>query len=159
MEKTVAETIRDITKNHIDKHQGLVIGQCLTAVGWVQNTIPKRKKGIVELPMTDIAGSGIAVGTSLIGGRPIFVIRFQSLLWLNASPIVNYAAKAKKMFGYSAPIFVRAIASEGGGQGPIHTGSYHSMFMSVPNLYICSPMTPKEYKIILKEFMRKDDPF
>ena len=159
MEKTVAETIRDITKNHIDKHQGLVIGQCLTAVGWVQNTIPKRKKGIVELPMTDIAGSGIAVGTSLIGGRPIFVIRFQSLLWLNASPIVNYAAKAKEMFGYSAPIFVRAIASEGGGQGPIHTGSYHSMFMSVPNLYICSPMTPKEYKIIWKEFMRKDDPF
>ena len=159
MAKTVAETIREITRKHIDQNQGYVIGQCLTAVGWVQNTIPPRKKGIIELPMTDIAGAGIAVGSSIIGARPIFVIRFQSLLWLNASPIVNYAAKAKDLFGYSAPIFVRAIASEGGGQGPIHTNSFHSMFMSVPNLYICSPMTPNEYKKIWKEFMRKDDPF
>ena len=159
MEKTVAETIKQITKNHIDKNKGIVIGQCLTAVGWVQNTIPPRKKGTIELPMTDIAGSGIAVGASLIGGRPIFVLRFQSLLWLNASPIVNYAAKAKTLFGYPAPIFVRAIASEGGGQGPIHTGSFHSMFMSVPNIFICSPMTPKEYKKIWVEFMKKDDPF
>ena len=159
MAKTVAETIKNITKKHIDDNKGIVIGQCLTAVGWVQNTIPPRKKGTIELPMTDIAGAGIAVGSSLIGGRPIFVIRFQSLLWLNASPIVNYAAKAKKLFGYSAPIFIRAIASEGGGQGPIHTGSYHSMFLSVPDLYICSPMTPKEYQKIWMEFMKKDDPF
>ena len=159
MGKTVAETIKDITKDHIDKNKGSVIGQCLTAVGWVQNTIPPRKKGTIELPMTDIAGAGIAVGSSLLGGRPIFVIRFQSLLWLNASPIVNYAAKAKELFGYSAPVFVRAIASEGGGQGPIHTGSYHSMFMSVPNLYICSPMTPKEYKKIWSKYMSKDHPF
>ena len=159
MEKTVAETRKKITKNHIDANKGIVIGQCLTAVGWVQNTIPPRKKGTIELPMTDIAGSGIAVGASLIGGRPIFVLRFQSLLWLNASPIVNYAAKSKSLFGYPAPIFVRAIASEGGGQGPIHTGSFHSMFMSVPDICICSPMTPKEYKKIWNEYMKKDDPF
>ncbi len=159
MEKTVADTIREITKNHIDKNNGIVIGQCLTAVGWVQNTIPPRKKGTIELPMTDIAGAGIAVGASIIGGRPIFVLRFQSLLWLNSSPIVNYAAKAKSLFGYSAPIFVRAIASEGGGQGPIHTGSFHSIFMSVPDLKICCPMTPGEYKKIWKDFIKKDDPF
>ncbi len=159
MAKTVAETIKEITKNHIDKNKGLVIGQCLSAVGWVQNTIPPRKKGLIELPMTDVAGAGIAVGASLIGGRPIFVIRFQSLLWLNASPIANYAAKAKDLFGYSAPIFVRAIASEGGGQGPIHSGTYHSIFMSVPGLNVCAPMTPNEYKKIWKSFIRKDEPF
>ena len=158
MAKTVAETIREITKNHIDRNKGLVIGQCLSAVGWVQNTIPARKKGIVELPMTDVAGAGIAVGASLIGGRPIFVLRFQSLLWLNASPIANYAAKAKKLFGYGAPIFIRAIASEGGGQGPIHSGTYHSILMSVPGLNICAPMTPNEYKKIWKSFIKKDEP-
>ena len=155
MEKTVADTIREITKNHIDQNDGIVIGQCLTAVGWVQNTIPPRKKGTIELPMTDVAGAGIAVGASLIGGRPIFVLRFQSLLWLNSSAIVNYAAKAKSLFGYPAPIFVRAIASEGGGQGPIHTGSFHSIFMSVPDLKICCPMTPNEYKKIWKDFIQK----
>ena len=61
MGKTVAETIRDLTKKLIDKDKGVVVGQCLTAVGWVQNTVPAQKKNIIELPMTDIAGAGIAV--------------------------------------------------------------------------------------------------
>ena len=62
MEKTVAETIKELTKDHINKRNGKVIGQCLTAVGWVQNTVPPQKKGIIELPMTDLAGAGFAVG-------------------------------------------------------------------------------------------------
>ena len=44
MGKTVAETIRSLTKNHIEKNNGLVMGQCLSAVGWVQNTVPAQKK-------------------------------------------------------------------------------------------------------------------
>ncbi|KAF0118872.1 MAG: putative transketolase pyridine binding domain protein [Rhodospirillaceae bacterium] len=76
MERTVANTIRDLTKRHIDSGQGVVIGQCLTAVGWVQNTVPPQVEGTLELPMTDVAGAGIAVGISLTGLRPIFVIRF-----------------------------------------------------------------------------------
>lgn len=158
METTVADTIRDITKEHIDKNDGIVMGQCLSAVGWVQNTIPAQEKGIVELPMTDVAGAGFAVGSSLIGGRPIFVLRFQSFLWLNASPIVNYAAKSKEMFGYPAPVFIRAIASEGGGTGPVHTNCYHSIFAHMPGLPIVAPMTPNEYKEIWDHFITNDDP-
>ena len=74
MARTVAETIRELTRQHIDEG-GIVIGQCLTAVGWVQNTIPPQTRGIVELPMTDIAGSGISVGAAIMGKRPIFVMR------------------------------------------------------------------------------------
>ena len=121
MAKTVAETIRDLSKKILDKNKGIVIGQCLSAVGWVQNTVPAQKKGIVELPMTDVAGAGFAVGASLAGIRPIFILRFQSFLWLNASPIVNHAAKSKEIFGYGAPVFIRAIASEGSSSGPLHT--------------------------------------
>jgi len=158
MEKTVADTIREITKNHIDRNEGLVMGQCLSAVGWVQNTVPEQEKGIVELPMTDVAGAGFAVGASLIGGRPIFVLRFQSFLWLNASPLVNYAAKAKEVFGYPAPVFIRAIASEGGGSGPIHTNCYHSIFAHMPGLPIVAPMTPKEYEQIWDYFITNYEP-
>ena len=113
MAKTVAETIKELTFNHLNKKNGVILGQCLSAVGWVQNTIPPQKKGIIELQMTDVAGAGYAVGCALAGARPIFVIRFQSFLWLNSSPIVMHAAKTKEIFGYNCPVFVRAIASEG----------------------------------------------
>ena len=44
MAKTVAETIKELTFNHLNKKNGVILGQCLSAVGWVQNTIPPQKK-------------------------------------------------------------------------------------------------------------------
>lgn len=159
MEKNLANTIREIIKSHINNNDGIVLGQCLSAVGWVQNTIPNQKKGIIELSMTDVAGSGMAVGAAIVGARPIFVMRFQSLVWLNSSPIVMHAAKAKEIFGYGAPVFIRAIASESSlGQGPLHANNYHSIFSHIPNLKVCSPMTSKEYKRIWNYFIKNDHP-
>jgi pyruvate dehydrogenase E1 component beta subunit len=158
MERTVAETIKFLSKKLIDSNKGIIIGQCLSAVGWVQNTVPAQKKGIVELPMTDVAGAGFAVGASLANIRPIFILRFQSFLWLNASPLINHAAKAKEIFGYSAPVFIRAIASEGLSSGPLHTNCYHSPFAHMPGLPICAPMSPKEYSSIWKIYLKNNDP-
>ena len=50
MAGTVAETIRELTRRHIAENDGLVVGQCLTAVGWVQNTIPPQAAGMVDRP-------------------------------------------------------------------------------------------------------------
>ena len=158
MGKTVAETIKKISHNHTNKNNGVIMGQCLSAVGWVQNTVPAQKKGIIEFPMTDVAGAGFAVGAAIAGARPIFILRFQSFLWLNASPLINHAAKAKEIFGYSAPVFIRAIASEGISSGPIHTNCYHSPFAHMPGLPICAPMTPNEYISIWKNFKKNSDP-
>ncbi|MHA1598736.1 MAG: transketolase C-terminal domain-containing protein [Alphaproteobacteria bacterium] len=159
MARTVAETIRDLTRDHIADNDGLVIGQCLTAVGWVQNTIPPQHEGIVELPMTDISGAGIAVGAAIMGRRPILVLRFQSFLWLNISPLVNYAAKSKEIFGYPAPVFTRAIASEADASGPLHTNCFHHLAMHMPGIKVCAPMTPKEYEEIWADYINGDDPF
>ena len=113
---------------------------------------------MVELPMTDVAGAGIAVGAAIMGRRPIFVLRFQSFLWLNASPIVNYAAKSKEMFGHPCPVFVRAIATEDDGSGPLHTNCFHAPFMHMPGMTVCAPMTPGEYESIWTRYMADDDP-
>lgn len=152
---TVADTIKEITRNHLLYNNGMVLGQALTAVGWVNNTVPDCQ-GIYELPMTDVAGAGIAVGTALVGRRPIFVIRFQDFLILNGSPLIFYAAKTKELHGRSAPIFVRAIATEGA--GPVHSGILHSIFMHFPGFRVASPMTPKEYEEVWTDFMEHDDP-
>ena len=94
MGTTVSETIKEITKDHLENGNGLLLGQCVTAVGWIGGTIPDCK-GIVELPMTDVAAPGFAVGCALMGRRPIFVVRYQGFMWYNCSSLVNYAAKSK----------------------------------------------------------------
>jgi pyruvate/2-oxoglutarate/acetoin dehydrogenase E1 component len=153
--KTVADTIREITRDHLTHNNGLLLGQSITAVGWVNNTVPDCR-GIIELPMTDVAGAGIAVGAALVGRRPIFVIRFQDFLILNGSPLIFFAAKTKELHGRYAPVFVRAIAAEG--IGPTHSGVLHSIFMHFPGFRVCSPMTPREYEEAWRVFIENDEP-
>ena len=157
MEKTVGETIKEITQEHLTKHNGLLLGQAITAVGFVNNTVPNCE-GIIELSNADVAGAGIAVGCAVAGRRPIFVLRYQDLLFLNGSIIINYAAKTKDMFGRVTPIFVRALASEGTGTGPVLSGKLHSIFMHFPGFRVWAPMTPGEYREVWQDFMDHDDP-
>ncbi|MFQ5736968.1 MAG: transketolase C-terminal domain-containing protein [Thermodesulfobacteriota bacterium] len=154
-QRSVAETIKEITRQHLEANDGMLLGESISAVGWVNNTVPDTR-GIVELPMTDVAGSGIAVGAALVGRRPIFVIRFQDFLILNGSPLIFYAAKVKELHGCAAPVFVRAIGAEG--LGPVHSGVLHSIFMHFPGFRVCSPMTPKEYEEVWADYMAHDDP-
>ena len=107
--------------------------------------------------MADVAGAGIAVGAALMGRRPIYVVRYQGFMWYNAAPIANYAAKSKEMWGVPCPLFVRALAMEGG-MGPVASGAHHSIAMRMPGLPICSPMTPGEWRGAWDHFMSHDDP-
>lgn len=154
-QRNLASTIREITRDHLENNNGLLLGQSISAVGWVNNTVPDCK-GIVELPMTDVAGAGIAVGTAIVGRRPIFVIRFQDFLILNGSQLIFYAAKVKELHNQPAPIFIRAIGTEG--IGPCHSGNLHNIFMHFPGFNVFAPITPKEYQETWDYFMNDDKP-
>jgi pyruvate/2-oxoglutarate/acetoin dehydrogenase E1 component len=152
---TLADTIREITRTHLEQNNGLLLGQCISAVGWVNNTVPDCKN-IVEIPMTDIAGAGMAVGAALVGRRPIFVIRFQDFMILNGGPLIYYAAKLKDVHGRAAPVFIRAIGIDGIGHA--HSGVLHSIFMHFPGFRVCAPITSGEYKKIWNDYLKHDDP-
>lgn len=156
---TVAETIRDITKKHLTENNGVVMGQCLSAVGWVGGTIPEMPghPNLIELSMDDTSSSGLAVGYALAGRRPIFICRYQGFMWYNGADFVNYAAKAKELWGYKVPIFIRAIAMEGS-IGPVAGSSHHGMITRMPGISVCAPMTPGEYEYVWKYFMEHDEP-
>ncbi len=155
MARTLADTIKDITRHHLEAQGGLLFGQAISAVGWVNQTVPDCR-GIVEFPMSDVGNMGVACGAALAGVRPIIVIRFQDFMWLNSSALVNYAAKSKDILGTPSPIFVRALAQENA--GCTHSAVLHSLFMHVPGLRVCSPMTPHEYELAWRDFMSHDDP-
>jgi len=157
MVKTVAETIKSITASHLSENNGLLLGQSVAAVGWIGGTVPD-VAGIVELPMTDVAGSGFAVGCALAGRRPIFVVRYQGFMWYNCSSLINYAAKSKQVWGIPCPIFIRAISMEGSGIGHTASSSVHSIFMHSPGMPVAAPMTPIEYQEVWQYFLNHDDP-
>ena len=46
-QRTVAETIREITRRHLQENNGILLGQAVTAVGWVNGTVPD-VDGIIE---------------------------------------------------------------------------------------------------------------
>ena len=158
MEITVRETIKNTILNHLKKNDGLILGQCLSAVGWVGGTIPEltEKEGVIELSMADVANGGIIVGAGLSNRRPIYVIRYQGFNWFNAPIILNYACKSKELWDVPCPIFIRGIAMEGS-IGPVAGSSHHSLYYRMPGVKIISPMTPKEYNLAYKSFMNEEE--
>lgn len=157
MGKTTAETIKDITRRHLTEDNGMLLGQCVTAVGWIGGTVPDCE-GIVEIPMTDIAGASFAVGAALAGRRPIFVMRYQGFVWYNNSSLINYAGRSKQVWGVPCPVFIRAIGMEGNGIGHTASSCLHSIFMHVPGVPVASPMTPGEYSRVWNHYITHDDP-
>jgi len=157
MEKTVRQTIKEITREHLALGSKCY-GQCLTAVGWVGGTLPElyEKDGMIELSMADVAGGGIVVGAALAGERPIYVVRYQGFQWYNSPIIANYAMKSKEIWQRPCPLIVRSIAMEGG-IGPVAGSSHHSIYQRMPGVKIVSPMTPGEWRMTYDNFMKDDD--
>ena len=154
----VKETIQMITREMLENRQGIAMGQCLTAVGWVGGTVPEmtEEEGLIELSMGDTSGSGIAIGCSRV--RPtIYIVRYQGFQWFNAAFIVNLAAKSKEMWGVSRRLFVRSIAMDGG-IGPVAGSSHHGLFTRMPGIIVTAPMTSGEYLQIVDYFNTHDDP-
>lgn len=156
---TVADTIKEITRKHLLEDNGLLYGQCVSAVGWIGGTVPEltEEQGIVELPTSDVAGPAFVMGAALAGRKPIFVCRYQGFMWYNAVTILNYAAKSKKMWGIDCPIFVRGIGMEGS-IGPVATGMNHSIIAHMPGINVLAPMTPKEWESTWEMFKIHKEP-
>ena len=160
MGKTVADVIKQTTRDHLKHNNGLFFGQCVTAVGWIGGTVPEmsESEGIVELSLADVANAGIVVGAALVGRRPIYTVRYQGFMWYNATTIVNYAAKSKDIWGVSCPIFLRSVGMEGNGIGPVTTAAQHGLVMRMPGIFVCAPMSPGEWREVWEWFMEHDDP-
>ena len=137
----------------------MLLGQNLNAIQDCCGTVPVEAPNVIVMPTTETAGMGFAVGAALTGRRVIHVIRFSSFLWLQSSPLVNYAAKAKEIWGYSCPLFVRAMGFDDYGSGPVHTGLFHSPIMHMPGITVVAPMTSIEYREAWNDFMAQDGPY
>lgn len=99
------------------------------------------KKRVFDVPASENALTGFALGSSLNGLKPILVHQRADFALLSLDQIINGAAKWMYMFGgtQNVPITIRMIIGRGWGQGPTHSQSLHSIFAHIPGLKVVVP--------------------
>jgi acetoin:2,6-dichlorophenolindophenol oxidoreductase subunit beta len=115
---------------------------------------------VLDMPASENAMTGIALGTALMGRRPILVHMRVDFAVLSMEPIVNQIAKWFYMYGghMRAPLTFRMIIGRGWGQGPQHSQSLQSWFAHVPGLKVVMPTTAHDVKGMLISAVEDDAP-
>ena len=106
---------------------------------------------VFDTPLSENALTGVSIGLSLAGFKPIFIHQRFDFFLLAMDQLVNSAAKWHMMYGgqSSASIVIRLIVGRGWGQGPTHAQSLHSWLAHIPGLKIVMPFTPHDAKGLL----------
>ena len=115
---------------------------------------------VLDMPSSENAMTGIALGTSLLGRRPIMVhMRFDFAV-LSMEPLVNQIAKWHYMYGghMTAPVTIRMIVGRGWGQGPQHSQSLQAWLAHIPGLKVVMPTTAYDAKGMLIAAVEDDAP-
>ena len=106
---------------------------------------------VFDMPTSENAMTGVAIGASLNGIRPVMVHQRLDFFLLAMDQLVNAAAKWHYMFGgqISVPITIRLILGRGWGQGPTHSQNLQAWFAHIPGLKVVMPSTPESAKGLL----------
>jgi pyruvate dehydrogenase E1 component beta subunit len=115
---------------------------------------------VIEMPLSENALTGICVGASLAGLRPLYVLQRADFLYLALDQLLNHAAKWRFMLGGRArvPLAIRCIIGKGWGQGPQHSQSPHALLAHYPGLRVVMPTTASQAKGLLLNSLFGDDP-
>lgn len=115
---------------------------------------------VFDTPTSENAMTGIGIGASLNGVRPVMTHQRLDFFLLAMDQLVNNAAKWRYMFGGngSAPITIRLILGRGWGQGPTHAQNLQSWFAHIPGLKVVMPTTPADAKGLLLSSIFDPDP-
>lgn len=128
-----------------------------TTLGLQEKYGPQRVR---DMPASENALTGVAVGSALVGMRPVMIHQRVDFALLSLDQIINTAAKWHFMFGgkQSIPIVIRMIVGRGWGQGPQHSQSLQALFAHIPGLKVVMPSTAADAKGMMLAAIADDDP-
>jgi acetoin:2,6-dichlorophenolindophenol oxidoreductase subunit beta len=115
---------------------------------------------VFDMPTSENAMTGIGIGASLYGLRPVITHQRLDFALLSMDQLVNNAAKWRFMFGgqRGVPLTVRMILGRGWGQGPTHSQNLQAWFAHVPGLKVVMPATAEDAKGLLLSSIFDPDP-
>lgn len=115
---------------------------------------------VMDTPISELGGAGVAVGAAMTGLRPIFEFQFSDFATLGMEQIVNQAAKIRYMLGgaVSVPVVMRFPSGSGTGAAAQHSQSLEAWTAHVPGLKVVQPATPADAKGLLLAALEDPDP-
>lgn len=115
---------------------------------------------VLDMPSSENGMTGVALGTALLGRRPILVHMRVDFAVLSMEPLVNQIAKWHYMYGghLTAPVTIRMIIGRGWGQGPQHSQSLQAWLAHIPGLKVVMPTTAHDVKGMLIAGVADDAP-
>ncbi len=120
----------------------------------------KYGKRVLDMPVAENGMTGIVIGSSLVGMRPILVHQRIDFSTYALEQIINNAAKWYSMYGgqKSVPIVIRCIIGQGWGQGNQHSQNLQSLYAHIPGLKVVMPSSPYEAKGLLLSSIKDNNP-
>ena len=115
---------------------------------------------VFDMPIAENAMQGVALGSCLVGMRPVMTHMRLEFAMMAMDQICNQAAKWHYMFGgqSAVPMMIRMIVGRGWGQGPQHSQSLHNWFAHIPGLKVVMPTTPYDAKGMLIASIEDNNP-
>ncbi|HHQ15110.1 MAG TPA: alpha-ketoacid dehydrogenase subunit beta, partial [Chromatiales bacterium] len=104
--------------------------------------------------------TGLGIGASFLGVRPIIEIMSVNFAWLAMDQLFNSAAKVRYMSGgqLTAPVVVRSAGGTAHQLGAQHSARMEKVFMGIAGLRVVTPSSPKQAYGLLKSAVRCNDP-
>lgn len=115
---------------------------------------------VIDTPISELGFSGIAIGSAMIGNRPIVEYMTFNFALVGIDQIINNAAKLHQMSGgqFNIPIVFRGPTGSAGQLGATHSQAFESWFANCPGLKVIVPSNPYDAKGLLKSAIRDNDP-
>ncbi len=165
-ELTYREAIREALREEMRRDKDVFLlgediaefgGSYKVTLGLLEEFGPERVR---NTPLSEAAIIGAAIGSAIVGMRPIAEIMYVDFTPLCMDQIVNQAAKIRYMSGGQAkvPLVIRTQGGTGRSSAAHHAQSLEAWFVHIPGLKVIMPSTPYDAKGLLKAAIRDDNP-
>ena len=136
---------------------GVVGGTYKATQGLYDKFGPER---VIDTPISENSYTGLGIGASFLGVRPIIEIMSVNFAWLALDQIVNAAAKVRYMSGgqVTAPVVIRSPGGTAHQLGAQHSARMEKVFMGIAGLRVVTPSNPKQAYGLIKSAVRCNDP-
>jgi len=166
-EITYSEALREAIRAAMTKDKKVImigeeIGQGYAGVFGVSKGLYDEfgPNQVIDTPIAENTIMGAAIGTSMLGLKPIMEVMFADFISVCFDGVLNQISKMRFMTKgqYSLNLVVRLPGGEGAGTGPHHSQCLESLFMTIPGLKLANPSNAYDAKGLLTTAISAGDP-
>jgi len=118
------------------------------------------ERRVIDTPISEQGFMGMAVGSAMVGLRPIVELMYMDFFLVCADQIFNQGARMHYMTGglVNVPLVIRGQHGGGKRYGSQHSAAVESTFAQFPGIKVVVPSTPYDAKGLLVSAIRDDNP-